>query len=380
MVSATVPRRRTRPAHQLRRSSWPASPIWRNALRLFCAVPFLLIALRASTGGYLDQSNRALIKQGDLIHWGSNDLSFVNHVYPPIPAVIAAIIPSSVGLAIAGSLAAGVLVEALGYRLGSSRMPLPLVLLLIATFACSPSFALAATSDLRSFLALTLLAISLEGFIRFAFRGQTHGGFQAGLALGLAALCEPASVVCALGFAAAAPLIAQARFRGQRHAGRATAAVLLFPTVAGLLGWTFLCWRFGNSPLGWLHHFAPGLGFGHGTWTQLVTAARGVSRAMIFTPVYLLAILIMIARGRYLPALGTLFPAGCVLIAVWVGLPVSPLWVAAVFGIIGLISLPRWPSTTMSWIIAATAIGGLVLKWSLSTNATVIHWQNIVLR
>jgi hypothetical protein len=361
------------------RRSWPARRASRNGLRLAIAAPYVALAFKAHAGGFSDDANATLRAHAGTIHWGSSDLSFLGKLYPPLPTGVAALLPSTIALAVLGALGAGVIIEALGARLRDRGMSWPALLALLFTFGASPAFALTATTDLRAFMALTFLALALEGFLRFAFAGHTHGGFQAGLAIGLAALCDPTAIVCAFGFALAAPLVARARFRHEQAAGRATAAVLLFPTVAGLLGWTFLCRRFDGTAFGWLHDAAPDLGFGHGVLTQLGDVTRALGRPLLFSPVFMLAVLLLVLRRRYLMAIGTAMPLGCVWLAGFVGMQFKPLWTPVLLGIVGVVALPRRPGRTMTTIIVLVAGTGLALKWSLVSSSAVLAWQHALL-
>ena len=359
---------------------WPITLRWRNSLRLLFALPYVAIAIRAHQRGFLDGANAALDHSAGQIRWGSANLSFIGHITPPLPIALAGLLPGSLGLALVGALAAGVVLEAIGARLAERYLPLPVAALVLIGFGGSPSFAFTATTDLRSFMALTFLALAIDGFLRFALKAETHGGFQAGLALGLASLCDPVAIVCAIGFAAAAPLIARSRFRGEPAVGRATAAVLLFPTVAGCIGWSFLCWRFSGNGLDWLHLEAPTLGFHNGPWYQLSHAVTGLERPVLLTPIYLLALVILIARRHPAIAAGITLPLACAVIAQTIGLQFSGLWLAVLLGVVGAMSLPRRPGPWLVTAIVAAALAGPALKWALVTNPALLHWQQLTLR
>jgi hypothetical protein len=296
-------------------------------------------------------------------------------VYPPLPTAVASLLPNAMALGILGALAAGGMVEAIAARLATHGYSLPAVLTLLVAFGGSPSFAFTATTDLAAFMALTFLVLSLDGFMRFVFRGQTHGGFQAGLAIGAAGLCTPAAVVCAVGFAAAAPLVARHRYRGERAAS-ATAAVLLFPTVAGVLSWIFLCWRFTGSPFGWLREAAPMLWSGAGSVHQLRAALSGVGLPLLMTPIFITAVVILIARRRLVAAMGIFLPMACVVVALWIGLPFPRTSVAVVLGVVGLVSLPSRPPKRLLAIIVAVAVAGVAAKWGYAASGTVRAWEH----
>jgi hypothetical protein len=357
------------------RSAWPTDWRWRGLIALAFSLPYIVIAVRVYGEGYRDAANTALHQQSALIHWGSSDLSFVAHVYPPLPTAVAALLPNAMSLGIVGALAAGGMLQAVTARLANHGYPVPIALLLAATLGGSPSFAFTATTDLASFMGLAFLVFSLDGYLRFVFRGQTHGGFQAGLAIGAAGLCIPAATICALGFAGAAPLLARHRYRGQQ-AGRATASVLLFPTVAGVLGWIFLCWRFAGSPLGWLRQVAPEMWNGAGSLDHLHAALTTVGPPLLLTPVFVAAVVLLALRRRALQALGICLPLACIIVALWLGLPFPSASVAIVLGVVGLLSLPVRPSRRLLVIIVLIALAGLAAKWAYPASAALQGWEH----
>ncbi len=220
------------------------------------------------------------------------------------------------------------------------------------------------------------LVLALDGFMRFVFLGQTHGGFQAGLAIGVAGLCDPTAVIFAIGFTVAAPLIAHHRYRAERHAGRATAAVLLFPTVAGIAGWIFLCWRFTSSPLGWLREVAPALWGNGGSVAALTTALTQTAKPLALTPIFVLALILLSARRRFLPALGIGLPLVCIVIAKWIGLVFAGLSIAVVLGIVGIVSLPSRPSRRTLAVILTVAALGITAKWVYPPSPAVLAWEH----
>ena len=350
-------------------------PARRWALRAAFAAPLVAVAGLAAARGYQDGANTALVEHARAIEWGSRHLGFVGTVYPPIPTVIARLIPSAGALGIVGAIAGGFLLEAVHRRVRAAGVSRAWALALVATLAVSPGFVLTATTELANFLAITLLVVAVDGFVRFTHRGQTHGGFRAGLALGLAGLCHPSAILCAVGFAVAAPMIAHHRYRGQRAAGRATAAVLLFPTVAGLAGWTFLCWRFTGSPLAWLHSSAPELfeigSFGH----VLSTAGGQIWLPLVLTPTFLAVVALIVRRRGVLSAAGVALPAFVLALAAGLGFAVSRGAMAALLGMTALCSLPRM-TRRASIAIAAIAIIGLVLKWAVANSPALVEWEH----
>jgi len=363
-----------------RPSNWPRDWRWRSALALAFAIPYILLAAAVYDHGFSDSANAKLDARSQLIHWGASDLSFVGHVYPPLPTAVASLLPNAMSLGILGALAAGGILEALAFRLGSRGYPVWATLLVVAGVAASPSFAMTATTDLASFMALLFVTLALDGFTRFVFLGQTHGGFQAGLTIGIAGLCDPAAIVFAVGFTLAAPLIAHSRFRAERQAGRATAAVLLFPTVAGIVGWMFLCWRFTGSPLGWLRGVAPKLWSGDHSVHALGAVLESTGRPVLLTPLFVIAVVLFGARGRWLPAAGICLPIVCIVVARSIGLVFPGTSVAVVLGIVGVVSLPAKPKARVLAVIVAIALAGIAAKWAYPPSGPVVAWEKALSR
>jgi hypothetical protein len=367
----------------VRRPSWTDRPdvldplAQRWALRAAFAAPLVAIASLAAARGYQDGANTALVERARAIEWGARQLGFVGTVYPPIPTVIARLVPSAAALGIVGAFAGGFLLEAVHRRVRAAGMSHAWAIALVAMLALSPGFVLTATTDLANFLAITLLAVAVDGFVRFTHRGQTHGGFRAGLALGLAGLCHPSAILCAVGFAIAAPMVAHHRYRGRRAAGRATAAVLLFPTVAGLAGWTFLCWRFTGSPLGWLHNSAPGLFDVGGIGAVLSTAGSQIWLPLVLTPTLLAVVALIVRRRGGRSGAGAALPAVVLALAAGLGIGFSRGATAALLGMTALCSLPRM-SRRSGAVIVAVAIIGLALNWAAAPSPALLAWEHVV--
>ena len=136
---------------------------------------------------------------------------------------------------------------------------------------------------------MLFLALALDGFLRFVFLGQTHGGFQAGLTIGIAGLCDPTAVIFAFGFAAAAPLIApqslpRATARRTRNRGRAVVSDRRRNRRVDIS--VLALHR--QSALGWLRTAAPGLWSDGGTWGSLSTALTQSVKPVLLTPIFLL--------------------------------------------------------------------------------------------
>ena len=214
--------------------------------------------------GFVSAPSAALQVHGDLAR--SSGAAGLAWAYPPIPTFLASVLPGgAMALALVSSLLAGVAMASLWERLARRHVSVPLSIALLASLACVPAVLYGATQDLAAFAGLAFLIIALDGFARFIVDHDTRGGFQAGLMLALAFGCDPVALVYAAALAAAAPLLAHARYRSEPDAGVATASVLIFPVAAAAAAWAFLEWRFTGSAFatvidrGTLFHFSDGV-------------------------------------------------------------------------------------------------------------------------
>lgn len=310
--------------------------------------------------GHRGAADQELLDRAGRIRWGSADLDFLATSYPPLPTAIASVLPSTLALALVGALAAGVLLDAVHTRLSRAGLPWWARAVLLVCLGASPGFQVTTTGNLGVLLSLVLLLLATDGFLRFVLDGQTLGGFQAGLFIGLAYLCHPIAVVAAVGFAVTGPLLARERLRGQRAAGRATALVLVFPTVAGVLAWTYLCWRFTGSPLVWLHLAAPAFPLGGGA--SPLPAATGVLLVLAASPVAVLVPALLVLGGRGRAALGLAVPVVCLVVGAWVGVGYPAPAVAVLLGVIAVAAVP--PRLPRSWlaVLLVTAVVGLAVS------------------
>ena len=127
--------------------------------------------------------------------------------------------------------------------------------------------------------------------------------------LALAFGCDPVALVYAAALAAAAPLLAHARFRSEPDAGVADGLRAVFPVAAAAAAWAFLEWRFTGGAFatiidqGTLFHFSDGVVHGLGI------AVRDTASTALHAPVYLVvgALLFLrkpIAVAGYAPSPG----------------------------------------------------------------------------
>lgn len=226
-------------------------------------------------------------------------------------------------------------------------------------------------------MAVTLCVIAVEGMLRFARRGETAGGFQAGLAAGLGACCAMFAFAFAVGLACTASVVARARFRSEPQAGRAAAAVLLLPAASVFVGWSFLAWRFTGSPLGWVaeaepHLSGPTAADVHEAWTQLW-------RPVVLTPVFVVSGALVARRSRAVGLGLFLVPVG-IFLTVLLGIEVPYATAGVALAGIGVVALPRNPGPRLVVVAVAAAVCQIAVRWAASPwiPAVADWWQSII--
>ncbi|MFI9005814.1 hypothetical protein ACIGNX_01100 [Actinosynnema sp. NPDC053489] len=345
-------------------------------MRLALALPYAALSWELGRRGFAPAQNAVLEQRAAAVRWGATDLGFLDRTYPPLPVAVAALLPGgAVALGVAGAVAAGMLLHLVVERLVQRRVHVVVLVPLVLAVAVAPGFLLLQTGDFAAFTGLALLAVAIEGFTRFAFSGETHGGFQAGLALGSATLCDPVALVYAGALAGAAPLMAWYRYGGVPAATRATAAVILFPGVAAALGWVFLQWRFtghvvspwqGNSPPGW-----------DDALPRLVATLRAVGGDVATAPIYVLCG-VMLAARRPLALTGYLLPVVGLVAVLWLGLRYSHVEAAVLLALVGVMSVPLRPGRRVLVLLAAAAALKLGIEWTLAWDDPVLRdWTTL---
>ena len=326
-----------------RQQRWPRTNLVRWAVRLAVAVPFVALADLANVAGGPSQENEALHRQAASLHWASEQLGWVAHAYPPLTLAIARFFPDGArGLAIAGGLCTGILVQLTIERLLLRAVPLASATLLTAAVVLTPAFWFVATQDFSAFLTLILLSVALTGLLDFTFNRSTESGFIAGIGFGLATMCDLAALPFAVAGALATLFVApQAKAVREIARRRAAATVVLFPSAAALAGWAFLQWRFSGS---WTKSFSdtgPMLfRFPGGVWVSLARAASSVGHDLVFAPILVAATVLLFAR-RPSSVFACLAFVGCVIANLWVGAPLSSPTVVVLLGVVALVLVPE---------------------------------------
>ncbi len=329
-----------------RRERWPRATWARWALRLSFAVPFVTLADVANRAFGASATNRSLHARAASLQWASGRLGWVAHAFPPIPLAIARVVPGrAAGLAIAGGLCTGILIQLTIERAMLRSVPTVTAVVLTAALAGTPVFWYLATGSFATFLALSLLSVALTGLLDFTLNRATESGFIAGIGFGLAALCDLSAVPFALAGALAAFFVAP-RARAVREVARrrAAAAVVLFPTAASLAGWSFLQWRFSGSWTASFRAAAPTLfGFPGGPWSSLVRALDAVGTDLAYVPLLMAAGALLLVRrpSSLVPCVAFV---GCIVADLWFGTGLSGAAVVVLLAVVALAMLPGRPT------------------------------------
>jgi len=351
-----------------RTERWPRTNLGRWLVRLAGAVPFVALADLANATTGPSAANELLHRQAASLHWASGQLGWVAHTYPPVTVALARLLPGGgQGLAIAGGLCTGILIQLTIERLMLRAISLLSAVLLTAAVALAPAFWFVATQDFSAFLTLSLLSVALTGLLDFTYNRSTESGFIAGIGFGLATMCDlaafPFAVAGALATFFVAPQAKAVREIARRRAG---ATVVLFPSAAALAGWAFLQWRFTGT---WTRSFSstdPGLfRFSGGLWSSLARAASSVGHDLVFTPVLVIAVVVLYSR-RPASALACLAFIGCAIVDLWVGTSLSAPTLVVLLGVLALALLPARLTPTEQLVLwgcvalqVAMAYGGL---------------------
>lgn len=228
---------------------FPRNGWLRWGLRLLIAAVYAAVAVWfsvASGGDWSGTANAALAERVAAIEWGSGSVAVIGALYPPISSLIAILIPGGAfGLAIAGALVAGLMIQLILQSMRRKRFPTAVRLIFTFTLALSPAFVYIATTNFEATLGLMFFGLGMIDLVRFVTWANTQAGFRAGILFACSAFSDTTGLFAALVAAAASAVIIQSRQRARL----ANAVVIVFPTLALLGALALLGWAFGAGPL-----------------------------------------------------------------------------------------------------------------------------------
>ncbi|MDP3208549.1 MAG: hypothetical protein Q8M65_05320, partial [Rhodoglobus sp.] len=221
-------------------------------VRVLFSLPFLVAtALVYGFGNAIDATpNAALVERVALIDWTRADVLWIGEIYPPITTLIAALVPGGrVGLAVVGSLAAGVFLQKLAEIMVQRRFHRSTSNILMIALAANPLFFYTVTENFAGFLGLVFFGLAIADIVRFVSWGNTQSGFRAGIYFMLATLSDLSGLLYVLTALSAVPFLALKR-QGQRGARGSTLLVIAYPTLAAIGSLMLLNFVFLRNPIG----------------------------------------------------------------------------------------------------------------------------------
>jgi hypothetical protein len=382
---ASVLLRPARPLPTSRPTSAAPRLRWRSAAWLLSSLPLIVLAYWAYRQGYSQRGLAFIEHRAALTAAGGIQLSGLKYAYPPLPVLLAVILPGGqLGLAVFTCLSSGAALTYTGVRL-TRRLPVTVVAMLLLPLVAVPVMWYAASQLLTTVIGLTFLAVALDGFIRFAAYGETDGGFTAGIALGLSYCADPGALLYGTVMVLFAPLISHIRYQDDRLATASIGAVLFFPIMAVAASWAFLVWRFSGTFPGSLHYSpaAHVLAFPSGVWPGLGHAALTGLTDLAHVPLYLLAGWALFRR-RPVAALGLALPVVALVAALWLGFAYSAVTAYFMFTLLSLSMITHSRrarrSARLRWLLAGAAVAQLALAiWWAPTSPGFIAWWHAMI-
>ena len=326
----------------------------------------MLVAIGANGNGFSSPQLADLAQRADAIKTG-NGLDELAAAYPPIPTLLTAAIPGGVtSMSVVSAVFGGIALQLLIARLVRREIHPAIIASLVLGLVTAPAVWFQATQDPAPFMALMLLVISIDGFVRFIVRNDTAGGFASGLALAGAFFCDPIALVYAIAITCCAPFLTRHRGFGSRE--YATMMVLLFPTASMMLSWAFLEWRFTGAAFAGVWRDTDVLRFG----VSIDTALNDAATALLLTPVFLVTIA-LVCRRRPRAAATMAIPVAGIALTSWLGLEFSEASAFVLLTVVALYSIPRQRRLLENLALGAAGLGQLLLSTLLDIDAERIE-------
>lgn len=338
-----------------------------------------MLAIWAHHRGFASDAHRQFVTQAEDVAAGGADLAGANDAYPPLPVLLAGIVPGgTLGLSLVACLAGGITLQRTLEGLVRKGQPVWLIVCVLLPLVAVPGSAYTATQSLGSIASLALLATALEGMRDFSLGRSTEAGFRTGLALAAAFLFDPLAVFFATAIGISAVFVSRSRHNRQPGAATATVAVTTFPVAFVVLAAMFVQWRLTGDAVPTVATNPDIMAFRHGLLGGLLTALAAVGVAVLHAPLYLAVGTRYLRRPLALASYLVAVPIS--VLASWEGVRLTPMTAYLLLTLIALTNIPRALSRRRRVVLAVAAIGQLVLMWALpTTTPDVQQWLQAIL-
>lgn len=273
-----------------RLDKFPRNAWARWGLRLLIAALYAGVAVwfqLATAGDWAGTANAALADRVAFLRAGGGSeagVGVIGALYPPLTSLIAMLVPGGAfGLAIAGSLAAGFMLQMVVQSMRRRQFPPFVRLVFIFTLGATPVFAYIATTNFEAIVGLMFFGLGMIDLVRFVTWANTQAGFRAGILFACAAFSDSTVTFTALVAAIAGTLIIQSR----PGARLANAFVVAFPTITLFMSLALLGVAFGAGPLAMMRG---GLSWSPDRFTAMIDFFASPAGFVYFAPVLLLVV------------------------------------------------------------------------------------------
>ncbi|GAA3647675.1 hypothetical protein [Microbacterium marinilacus] len=356
---------------------YPRKRWQRWLVRVGAALPFAAIAVwyhLASGGDWSGTPNGELAARVGSLDWSGQSLEAIGALYPFLTSLTAALIPGgALGLGLAGSLVAGVLLQLVIKAIKRRAFRVDNAVALFTALAATPLFAYVATTNYEATMGLALFCHGMIDLRRFVSSANTQAGFRAGVLFACSALSDSTGLLAAPAAAAAGVFLFPSRLKSRG----ANVMVVLFPTVAMLGSLALLGTVFGAGPFAL---FGSDPGWDPALVSAFVASMQTPSGWAFLAPAAVLLVSGLVLGFRW-ASLTSVIITALILLAYF--LAVTPVGTAgnayAMQLIVAIAITPAFPRGWRRHVVTATGVLLFAIGWiSAFSRTTLISWVEVL--